>query len=335
MQPNSDGRFCEHCKKSVIDFSQMSDNEIAFYLHLHRGENLCGRVKATQNEKKYAFIQTQRTDSPVKRYVMAIMAGLLVALPSQANAQDKPSVKIESVIDKSQNLSKENLVDKNSLALRLIDKETGKPLTFVEVTARLNNSELNEINNRIIQIKTSLHFLEKYEDLLLQLELEKDEAKQVDIEDELELIKLKITHYNSAGEVEIGQKFKAILELKLEEAREIKKRIKARLKVPTNYTVYGVTDTNGYVLIPLSDDMPQTELLLSFRFLQQRFRNSKGEIELYYLREIHEELKMSYMGGQQSEERSLAVFLKDTRKYTNYLIGSVNRASGYIYFDSE
>ncbi len=46
MTPNDNGRFCDTCKLTVVDFTKMSDNQIKNYL-LNKG-HVCGRFDCTQ-----------------------------------------------------------------------------------------------------------------------------------------------------------------------------------------------------------------------------------------------------------------------------------------------
>jgi len=46
MTPNDNGRFCDACKLTVVDFTKMSDNQIKNYL-LNKG-HVCGRFDCTQ-----------------------------------------------------------------------------------------------------------------------------------------------------------------------------------------------------------------------------------------------------------------------------------------------
>ena len=46
MTPNNNGRFCSSCSKTVIDFTNMSNNEIQLYFQQH--SNVCGRFKNSQ-----------------------------------------------------------------------------------------------------------------------------------------------------------------------------------------------------------------------------------------------------------------------------------------------
>ena len=46
MSPNDNGRFCDTCKLTVVDFTKMSDDQIKNYL-LNKG-HVCGRFDCTQ-----------------------------------------------------------------------------------------------------------------------------------------------------------------------------------------------------------------------------------------------------------------------------------------------
>lgn len=50
MEPDSTGRFCQSCQKSVIDFTSKSDTEIKEFLKDKQGEKLCGRFFIHQVE---------------------------------------------------------------------------------------------------------------------------------------------------------------------------------------------------------------------------------------------------------------------------------------------
>ncbi len=48
MSPAKGGRFCAKCAHTVIDFSGMRGEEIALYLQLNAGTNICGRFRTDQ-----------------------------------------------------------------------------------------------------------------------------------------------------------------------------------------------------------------------------------------------------------------------------------------------
>lgn len=48
MTPENKGRFCGSCQKIVVDFTQMSDEQVKHYLLDNRNKNTCGRFLASQ-----------------------------------------------------------------------------------------------------------------------------------------------------------------------------------------------------------------------------------------------------------------------------------------------
>jgi hypothetical protein len=56
MHPDGNGRYCDSCAKTVIDFSIMTDKEIHQYFTDHWGENTCGRFKNTQLKRIIIYI---------------------------------------------------------------------------------------------------------------------------------------------------------------------------------------------------------------------------------------------------------------------------------------
>ena len=51
MTPTSHGAFCKLCTKEVIDFTEMSDEEVTHYLLNRNNEKLCGRFKEQQIDR--------------------------------------------------------------------------------------------------------------------------------------------------------------------------------------------------------------------------------------------------------------------------------------------
>ena len=51
MKVNDQGRFCNSCAKSVIDFTIKSDTEIQMFLQQHKGQKLCGRFYKSQIDR--------------------------------------------------------------------------------------------------------------------------------------------------------------------------------------------------------------------------------------------------------------------------------------------
>lgn len=51
MQPSDGGRYCNHCSKTVVDFTQMSDEAIQQYFIQRQGESVCGHFKTVQLQR--------------------------------------------------------------------------------------------------------------------------------------------------------------------------------------------------------------------------------------------------------------------------------------------
>lgn len=53
MTPCGTGKFCGSCQKTVIDFTDYSEAQIAAFFADKRGESVCGRFYAAQIEKPF------------------------------------------------------------------------------------------------------------------------------------------------------------------------------------------------------------------------------------------------------------------------------------------
>jgi hypothetical protein len=51
MTPEQKGRFCAACKQTIVDFSSLSDQELAAFFSRKKG-NLCGRFRADQLQRE-------------------------------------------------------------------------------------------------------------------------------------------------------------------------------------------------------------------------------------------------------------------------------------------
>ena len=102
MIPGEEGRFCNTCCKTVVDFTGMSPQAISSYLVQHRSGQLCGRFhKHQMEETPLSLIKTvYRSGLQHVRKMAAIF--LLIFICSQnTSAQTKPaadSVKKESMM---------------------------------------------------------------------------------------------------------------------------------------------------------------------------------------------------------------------------------------------
>ena len=56
MTPKEKGRFCDSCAKVVVDFSQMTDNEIVAYFQVNNAKKTCGHFKKEQLLQKEKIV---------------------------------------------------------------------------------------------------------------------------------------------------------------------------------------------------------------------------------------------------------------------------------------
>lgn len=89
MTPTARGKFCAHCQKDVIDFSNKTDSEITNFVKNNKG-NFCGRFVDTQLDKEFSYIESEKKST--LKYAAALALGLLTA--ENAVSQDEKT-KIE------------------------------------------------------------------------------------------------------------------------------------------------------------------------------------------------------------------------------------------------
>lgn len=140
MSQNSIGKFCAHCSKTVVDFTNLSDNEVIKIIENTSGK-LCGRLTNQQLNK---ILRTNQSSSNSRLY--RILAGLmLVGATNNSVATNHPTLQTEisPLIDK-QELSehhinrKEILPDssKNIIQGVVLDAETKEPLIYASITVK-------------------------------------------------------------------------------------------------------------------------------------------------------------------------------------------------------
>jgi len=87
MTSEAQGKFCNACKKSVVDFSMMSDAQILNYFSQPKSQKVCGRFNADQVDRALVNVIPQRPSPPTQllhfAYVLIVVLG--VGLSSCSN----------------------------------------------------------------------------------------------------------------------------------------------------------------------------------------------------------------------------------------------------------
>jgi len=133
MQPNTEGRFCGSCQKTVVDFTGMSDRELLVWF-AHGRSNVCGRMTEDQLNRDLV-----PAGPPKKRgwavWWQFLLAGLLVS--SEASSQTRPS---KPPVSQSYDNTAHRQIVMGVTALlppdqhiRIVDSVTQKPLRGASV----------------------------------------------------------------------------------------------------------------------------------------------------------------------------------------------------------
>ncbi|HJT75409.1 MAG TPA: hypothetical protein VJ720_15340 [Chitinophaga sp.] len=104
MTPEAQGRFCQHCCKTVTDFSGMTDKEIISIIKASSGE-ICGRLHSSQINRKMI-----EPAAPKRSFLPAAVFASLVTFVSQAEASTPPApIALYSDTTSKDELSKDTL----------------------------------------------------------------------------------------------------------------------------------------------------------------------------------------------------------------------------------
>ena len=152
MQPNADGKFCMHCSKTVIDFTQQTSYEIKSYFQQNK-ENTCGRFTNQQLKETYTIYESSKFDH--YKFVASLALGLLTldtlnafSIDGKDFKNEKDSVQIVKMINNNEiqigneNTSKEigvtKILQNDSVILKgnIRDSATNEPLIGVNVTIK-------------------------------------------------------------------------------------------------------------------------------------------------------------------------------------------------------
>lgn len=90
MTPENQGRFCGSCRKTVVDFTQMTDRQLQQWFSLHQG-SVCGRFHQEQLDRPVVLPVEKKPGG--WRYWQYLLSALLVT--SEVTAQtipDRPEV---------------------------------------------------------------------------------------------------------------------------------------------------------------------------------------------------------------------------------------------------
>lgn len=145
MLPNADGKFCLHCSKTVVDFTQQTSYEIKSYFRQNEG-NTCGRFTKQQLGETYNIYEASKFNH--YKFVASLAIGLLTletlnafSIDGKDFKNEKDSVQILKMIGGDRTLDSPISVVKigdkqgNLISLKgtVVDSTTKEPLIGVNI----------------------------------------------------------------------------------------------------------------------------------------------------------------------------------------------------------
>jgi len=99
MTQEEKGRFCGSCKKTVIDFTKLSNSEVQDYLSENKHQKICGHFKKEQLDTIHISVPTvviEQSHTFTKTFLLALLLTMGTTLLSCTNTAGKQQ-KIETV----------------------------------------------------------------------------------------------------------------------------------------------------------------------------------------------------------------------------------------------
>lgn len=144
MTPQGRNKFCASCRKTIIDFSTLSDAAVIRYLQ-EQPQDVCGRFSNTQLERD--LVQDYRFPFKFSR-IAAGMLGLLSltgAIHAQHNPQRDESGKKIHLAPESKTAVNAQADGTVVIKGKITDRHTGEPLPFV--MAGITGTSINTISD--------------------------------------------------------------------------------------------------------------------------------------------------------------------------------------------
>lgn len=155
MTPKQQGRFCQSCQKTVVDFTNMSDAAILNYFKNANGR-VCGRLNKNQLEKTYPVPSTNAGTKWLKAGFLA--SGLLAASVSQGQEHTLlGKIAIEQPLETKQEEKKETIPESSentfesiTIKGKVVDEENEPLIGVTILIADTNMGTVTDIDGTYI-----------------------------------------------------------------------------------------------------------------------------------------------------------------------------------------
>lgn len=133
MTPSEQGRFCDACRKQVIDFSEMSDRQIVQFFKKPSTGSVCGRFMSEQLDRDMV-IEKKRLPWIKYFFQFALPAFLMgKEVQAQYGSCRKPSTAQTRPVSVKQGMIQYPVMLKTKLWLQVKNAATGEPVPYASV----------------------------------------------------------------------------------------------------------------------------------------------------------------------------------------------------------
>ncbi|MEO9893232.1 carboxypeptidase-like regulatory domain-containing protein [Aurantibacter sp.] len=130
------GGFCESCQKEVIDFTNLSDNDLIEQLHSNTNK-ICGRFKESQLKSYEINTHTMKNKNYISGFGVLGFSLLALCISNDAYAQDVASLNMNTEVSNSySNTTFENNTIKEHTITGTVLDEDNLPLPGVNVVLK-------------------------------------------------------------------------------------------------------------------------------------------------------------------------------------------------------
>lgn len=152
MEPNKEGKFCELCSKSVVDFTVLTKKEILQKLQVSNG-SICARVRRSQlRTPLFEVDKSNHYRLPYSRVAAGIM--LAASIASIQSCEVNP-IQIGSEI---------SLVESSEISNSKLQNENGKDDSSISFTGKILSEKNAPINNAKVSYVTINGFYTDFTD---------------------------------------------------------------------------------------------------------------------------------------------------------------------------
>jgi len=144
MTPEGNGRFCNQCNKTIIDFSTFTDKELLDYFTTAK-QKICGVYNPTQLNRIISAPQPSDTSIFKKAlFGTALAAGVTASTQSQAQTQPDNTTQTTHTTKKTYHMMGEVVATKPDKISGIVkDSKTGKPIYYVTMDLEVEGEVLN------------------------------------------------------------------------------------------------------------------------------------------------------------------------------------------------